>query len=460
MDSRNEMLGNENISRLLFKLSLPATIGMIVNALYNIIDTIFIGRWVGLDAIGGLAIAFPIQMLIMAFAQMIGIGAASSISRNLGKKNIEKADHIAGNSFIAILILSFLFVIFGLTFTEPLLYIFGATDTLLPYAKDYITIIFMGSIFFSFTISSNNLVRAEGKAMVAMLSMLIGTVLNIILDPIFIKVLDLGIRGAALATIISQFCSFVFILIYLYSGKSSLKVKLHHLIPDLNIMKEIFTIGAAPFARQVAGSIVAIVINNSLKFYGGTLEISILGVINRITMFLYMPLFGIAQGLQPIVGFNYGAKKASRVNEVIILAIKVSTIAACLGFIVTQSFPDTIISIFNNDTALVENGSRVLRIVIAMIPFIGLQIVGATVFQAIGKAVPSLILSLSRQVLFFIPLALILPLFIGLNGIWLAFPIADFLSAGVTGILLKKEVNHITKNMTDPSPEVVSFAES
>lgn len=444
LSKNNSQLGNEKISTLLLKLSLPATIGMLVNALYNIVDTIFVGQWVGLEAIGGLAIAFPIQMLIMAFAQMIGIGAASVISRNLGENNIEKAEHVAGNSFLAILVLSVFFVTFGLIFTEPILKVFGATTSLLPYAKDYISIIFIGSIFFSFTVSSNNLVRAEGNAKVAMVSMLLGAVLNILLDPIFIKVFDLGIKGAALATIISQFVSFTYLLIYLFSGKSLLKIKLHHIKPKINILKEIVSMGLAPFARQVAGSIVAIILNNSLKIYGGDLQISILGIINRITMMLYMPLFGIAQGLQPIVGFNYGAKKSIRIKQAIKLALIITTSLASIGFIISQSIPELIMKIFNDDPQLTQDGAVVLRIAVAMLPLVGLQIVGSTIFQSIGKALPALILSLSRQVLFFIPLVLILPRFIGIMGIWISFPLADLSSAIVTGIMLKKELKNIT----------------
>ncbi|HCL90475.1 MAG TPA: MATE family efflux transporter, partial [Candidatus Atribacteria bacterium] len=232
-------LGEKKISKLLVNLSLPATIGMMVNALYNLVDTIFVGRGVGALAIGGLTIAFPIQMIIMAFAQMIGIGAASAISRSLGAKDIEKADYVAGNSFLLIVILSSIIAAIGLFFTEPMLRLFGATDNILPYAKDYITIILWGSIFFSFAMSSNNLIRAEGNAKVAMATMLIGAILNIILDPIFIFVFKMGVKGAALATVISKFVSFIYVLTYLYSGKSSLKVKLHHLKPKMRIIIEI-----------------------------------------------------------------------------------------------------------------------------------------------------------------------------------------------------------------------------
>ncbi|GAG98084.1 unnamed protein product, partial [marine sediment metagenome] len=244
-------LGEEKISKLLVNLSLPATIGMMVNALYNLVDTIFVGRGVGAIAIGGLTIAFPIQMVIMAFAQMIGIGAASAISRSLGAKDIEKANYVAGNSFLCVIVLSSTIAAIGLIFTEPMLRLFGSTETILPYAKDYITIILWGSIFFSFAMSSNNLIRAEGNAKIAMTAMLIGAILNMILDPIFIFVFKLGIKGAALATIISQFISFLYVLKYFYSGKSSLKIKLHHLKPRMHIIIEIFTVGFASFARMV-----------------------------------------------------------------------------------------------------------------------------------------------------------------------------------------------------------------
>ncbi len=447
MQERSEMLGKEKISKLLIKLSLPATIGMIVNALYNLVDTIFVGRGVGTLAIGGLTIAFPVQMIVMSFAMMIGIGAASAVSRSLGANDVERADLVAGNAFLSIIILSGLTMTLGLIFVEPLLRLFGATDTLLPYAKDYITIIFLGSIFFSFTVSTNNLVRAEGNARVAMFTMVIGTGINIILDPIFIFVFKLGIRGAALATIISQFISFIYILRYLYSGQSSLHVKFHHLKLKMDIIKEIFAVGAAAFARQVSGSIIAILVNNSLRIYGGDLAISIYGIVNRLIMFLFMPLFGVIQGMQPIAGFNYGAKQLDRVKEVVRLSIIVTTTLAFLGTLIAELFPGFIMKIFGVEPSLITMGSRAIRIVVAMIPVIGVQVVGATLFQALGKALPSLVLSLSRQVLFFIPILLIMPRYFGLTGIWVSFPLADLLSTIVTIVLLKNEMNKLNQEM-------------
>ncbi|MCK4309756.1 MAG: MATE family efflux transporter [Candidatus Atribacteria bacterium] len=442
-------LGEERISKLLVNLSVPATIGMMVNALYNLVDTIFVGRGVGALAIGGLTIAFPIQMFIMAFAQMIGIGAASAISRSLGAKDIEKADYVAGNSFLCIIVLSSIIAAIGLIFTEPMLRFFGSTETILPYAKDYITIILWGSVFFSFAMSSNNLIRAEGNAKVAMATMLIGAILNIILDPIFIFVFNMGVKGAALATVISKFISFLYVLTYLYSGKSSLKVKLHHLKPKMRIIIEILTVGFSSFARHVTGSVVAIVVNNSLRIFGGDMALIIVGIVHRVTMFVFMPLFGVVQGMQPIVGFNYGAKKFVRVKETLKLSLIITTAIATFGWLIIELFPFSIISVFTRDAEIIEKGSTIMRIVISVIPVIGIQIVGAALFQSLGKAVPSLILALLRQVLLFIPLVIILPrvLGLGLLGIWIAYPSADILSVVLTVLFLRSELKKMSLSM-------------
>ncbi len=444
-------LGEEKISSLLTKLSLPATIGMMVNALYNIVDTIFIGRGVGADAIGGLAIAFPIQMVVMAFAFLIGIGGASVFSRSLGAKDVERAEKVAGNAVFSIIILSSIIIMIGLIFTEPLLYLFGATETLLPYAKDYISIIFIGSIFFSFTMTANNLVRAEGNAKVAALTMIVGTGLNIILDPIFIYGFKLGIKGAAYATIISQFISFIFILIYMYSGKSVLNVKLKDLEPDISIQKEIFAIGVSAFVRQVSGSLVAIVFNNSLRMYGGDNAITIMGIINRLIMFFFLPLFGVVQGMQPIVGFNYGAKKVDRIIETIKLSLVVTTTLAAISWLIAEIFPFGIVSIFTTNIAIIEDGGKVMRIILMFMPIIGIQIIGASLFQSIGKAIPSLILALLRQVIIFVPLILLLPLIFNdkLFAVWISFPIADVIATIITAIMLKNELKNIKISLID-----------
>lgn len=439
-------LGKEKITKLLLSLSLPATVAMMVNGLYNIVDTIFIGKGVGALAIGGLAIAFPIQMLIMGFAQMVGIGAASAVSRNLGAKNYERAKFTVSNAYIMILLLSAVFALFGSVFVNQLLLVFGATEALMPYARDYIRIIFIGSVFFSFAMTSNSLIRAEGNAKVAMTSMIIGAVLNMFLDPIFILIFKMGIKGAALATIISQFASFVFIITYMYSGTSFLKVGFHHLRPKWDIITEITAVGSSAFARQITGTIFAIVVNNSLKVYGGDIAITIFGIVNRVIMFLLMPLIGIGQGMQPIVGYNYGAQKINRVKEAVKISVLVSTTLAVFGWVIGESIPHIIIRIFTDERDIIENGATVLRIIIAMVPFVGIQFVGAILFQAIGKAAPALILSLLRQFIILTPLILVLPRIfnLGLTGIWLAFPIADILAVIITVILIKREMNEIS----------------
>ena len=423
MSDRNKMLGEEKISSLLWKLSLPATIGMLVNALYNVVDTIFIGYGVGPLAIGGLTIAFPIQMLVMAIAQMIGIGAASAISRSLGAGDKESADYYAGNSYSLIIILSLIFVGLSITFLDPLLRLFGASDTLL-------------------SVSSNNLIRAEGNAKVAMFTMLIGTVINIILDPIFIFVFDMGIRGAALATIVSQFVTFLYVIKYMYSGKSMLNLKPHHFVLKFNYITEIITVGVPAFVRQVGGSLLAIILNNSLVFYGGDLAISAYGVINRVIMFIFMPMFGVVQGLQPIAGFNYGAKKYARVNEVIKLSIKSLVIYATLGSFIAFLFPEIIFRIFTNDAQVIDIGTGALKIIVLGLPVVGVQIVSSSIYQSLGKAKPALFLSLLRQIILFIPLVLILPRIgnLGIVGIWLTYPLSDLASTAISAYMIKKEM--------------------
>lgn len=458
MNKRSQMLENEKISTLLLKLSLPATVGMIVNALYNIIDTIFIGQGVGKLGIAGLTISWPIQIATMAFSLMIGIGAASAVSRSLGAKDVERADYVAGNAFLSITIISIFITTFGLLFLEPMLKLFGATDSILPYAKDYMSVILIGTLYFPFVMTSNNLVRAEGNAKASMMIMIIGTGLNIILDPILIfdkltlgpisiPAFGLGIKGAALATILSQFISLLYLLRYLYGGNSSLKVKPHHLKPNFEILREIVTVGFPSFIRNFAGSLVALVVNNLLKIYGGETAIAILGITNRVLMFLFMPLFGVIQGMQPIAGFNYGAKKYERVRETVKLSIITTITLATIGTAFGMLFPERILTLFTKDKELIIEGSKVLRIIICMIPIVGVSIVGASLFQALGKAIPSLLLALLRQVLLLIPLLLILPRLFPesyrIFGVWVSYPIADLLSTIVTGFLLKRELNHL-----------------
>jgi putative MATE family efflux protein len=420
---------------------------MIANALYNLVDTIFVGRGVGSLAIGALAITFPLQILIVAIAQTVGLGAGSAVSRSLGAEEVDRAKYVVGNSFFCIIVLSLTVSTIGLTFTEQILIFFGATQSILPYARDYIVVILWGLTFFSFAISSNNLIRAEGNARVAMVSMLIGAILNMILDPIYIFVFNLGIKGAALATITAQFCSFLYIFRYIYGKETSLKIELRHLNPYFSIIKEILIVGLPSFARLSSGSISTLLVNQSLRFYGGDLAIIILGVIIKITRFLFMPMFGVVQGMQPIAGYNYGARQYSRVFEVLKLTIKVLLILSsslCLPMII---WPAKVISIFTNDIQVIQTGIPVMRLMLFSIPVLSIQITGATLFQALGKARPAIVFSLLRRVLLFIPLIIILPRFtqLGLLGVWLSYPIADIFSAIITWFFLRNEIQKIRK---------------
>jgi len=346
MNNHSKNLGTEKISSLLLKMSAPAIVGMMVQALYNLVDTIFVGRGVGTMGIAGLTIAFPIQMISMAVAQTIGIGGASIISRSLGSDDPERAERTMGNIFLLVIAISSITTILGLIFIEPILRFFGATETILPYSMEYMKVILLGTVFFSFAVASNSIVRSEGNAKVAMFTMLISAGLNIILDPIFIFVFNMGIRGAAIATVLSQATTAIYLVYYFVYGKSVISFKIKNLKPDFKIIYETFVIGASSFARQVSGSFIAIILNNTLAFYGGDLAIAAYGIINRLLMFTFMPLFGVVQGLQPIVGYNYGAKQYDRVKETIFLSFWGSTLnpISVTISLLTLTFPNSIIS--------------------------------------------------------------------------------------------------------------------
>ncbi|MCK4957590.1 MAG: MATE family efflux transporter [Candidatus Cloacimonetes bacterium] len=425
------ILSDNNIGRLLIKLSVPATIGMIVMALYNVVDAIFIGRSVGTLGIAGLAIAFPMHMIVLAFGTANGIGAASIISRAFGEGDLEKANKTFGNAMFSVIAISVLLTTFSLIFIEPLLRLFGATDEIMPYAKDYLSIIILGTIFFVFAISSNGIIRSEGHAKVAMGSMVVSAILNIIFDPIFIFWFNMGIRGAAWATVLAQFITVGYLLYFYSTGKSVLHIKWSSIHFNLSIQKEIFSIGMSSFARQIASSLLIIILNHLLALFGG-IYIAIYAIINRVLRFVFMPIFGIAQGMQPILGYNYGARNYDNAGKVIKLAILHATAIGISGLIILYLFTAQIFSLFSNDSVLISKGIEAMRIVILALPFVGFQIIGATSFQALGKAVPALILSLARQVIILIPLLLIFSKVFGLNGIWASMPVADTLAALIT----------------------------
>jgi putative MATE family efflux protein len=449
MDKRSEMLANERIGSLLLKLSLPAAIGMIVQASYNVVDAIFVGRGVGPMGIAGITIDFPIQMVVMAVAQMIGIGAASIVSRSLGAQNKERAEKALGNSFTLSLGIGLLITVLGLLFIDPLLKVFGSTETILPYAKTYLNVILFGTFFTTFGMASNNVVRAEGNAKIAMWTMLIGALMNIGLDPLFIFGFHMGIKGAAIATVISQFATFIWLLIYYLSGKSVMKFRVRNLKLDRSVTKETFSIGVSSFVRQISASIIIAILNNTLGFYGGDMAITIYGLVNRLSSFALMPSFGVAQGFQPIAGFSYGAKRFDRTRRSMYLATIAATVVTTVGFLVMELFPRQLIGMFTTDQSLISSTVSPLRIVVMIYPMVGFMAIVSTMFQAIGKALQAFVLSMARQIIFLIPLVLVLPKFFKLPGVWYSFPIADFLTMFLSALYLIPEIKKLDKKILE-----------
>lgn len=445
---RSKQLGEESISKLLMKFSIPAIVGMLVNALYNVVDRMFIGHiggGVGKLALSGVTVTFPIANIIMAFGMLVGIGTAALISIKLGQQKKQEAEQILGNAFTLIIIISLLVTTLGLIFLEPMLLKFGASKETFPYAKEYITVILIGVVLQNIGFGLNNTIRSEGNPRIAMFTMLIGGILNTILDPIFIFVFHMGTRGAAIATVISQAVNTIWVLSYFFSGKSVLKIRYKNLKLDFKVIKSIFAIGMSPFSMQLAASVVTIISNRSLVKYGGDLALGAMGIIMSISMFVLMPIFGVNQGCQPIIGYNYGAKKYDRVKHALKLGILAATTITVTGTIIIQLFPKQLIGIFNKDPQLLAIGIHGIRIYLFMLPVIGFQIVSANYFQAIGKARISMFLSLSRQVIILIPLLFILPKFFDLNGVWISGPSADAIASILTAIFLFVEIKHLNK---------------
>jgi len=446
--NQTKELGTKSIGKLLFKFSVPAITGMIVNALYNIVDRMYIGhiKGVGANALSGLAITFPISIIIMAFGMLVGIGASSIISIRLGEKNKEAADNILGNALILITIISLVIGILGILFLNKLLILFGASQNSIPYAKAYIQIILMGTVFQNIGFGINNIIRAEGNPKMAMFTMVFGAIINIILDPILIFGFNMGIQGAAIATIISQAFNTLWVLKYftLKNSGSVLKIKKINLKLNLGIMKDIFAIGIAPFSMQIASSLVVILYNKGLYVYGGDLAIAAMGILNSISMLIFMPIFGISQGVQPIIGYNYGAKLYPRVLDALKLAIISATCIAVVGFVWVQLFPKQLIGMFvGNSPDIVNLGARGIRIDLMLLPILGFQILGASYFQAINEAKTSMILSILRQVIVLIPLILILPLFFKLDGLWFSQPCADLIASILTAFFLYRNIKKL-----------------
>ena len=427
--TREIELETKKISKLVWNYALPAIVGTMVNATYNIIDRVFIGQGVGALAISGLAVTFPVMNLTAALGMLDGAGASSRISINLGKKDPERAEKILGNSFLLTIVLNLIFITLLMIFLEPILMAFGASEETYPYARDYLQIILPGNIFVTMTYSFNSMMRASGYPQKAMYTMLIGAFLNIILDPIFIFVFGMGIAGVAWATIISMFIGMLFVMYHFTRKTTTLRLRKKNIRFEKDILVAIISIGLSPFFMQVAASGVAVLMNTSLKNYGGDLAIGAYGILMSLLMLITMFVIGLNQGLQPIIGYNYGAEIYDRVKAAFYYGIKIATVVTTLGFLFGVFYPRVFARAFTSDLQLLDLAENAMRISIVAFPLVGFQVVISGYFQSIGQAKKSIILSLSRQLIFLIPSIIILPRFFGLNGVWAATPVSDFMAA-------------------------------
>ena len=424
------------VGSLLWKYSIPAIVGIVVMSLYNVVDRIFIGQGVGPDAIAGLAITFPVMNLTTALGVLIGGGAAARISIVLGQNNKPLAFKILGNSLVMTLIFGVAYLSVFAAFMDPILLAFGASERTLPYARDFMLYIMPGLLATNLCYSFNNIMRASGYPTKAMVTMFIGAGVNVILAPIFIFVLGWGIKGAAIATDIAMTVSMVFVMSHFYSTKSELHFKrgIYRLNP--HILMAIMSIGAAPFFVNVAGCVINAIVNNTLYRYGGDSAVAAMGIFTTFTQLLVMIVIGVCQGMQPIVGYNFGARQFQRLNRAYWISVVCSTVICTLGTALCHLCPEAIARAFTTDDALIHATANSLRITTTMFWMAGFQIVSTNFFQSLGYAGKSIFMSLTRQVIFIIPMLLILPPHFGLDGVWAAFPTADTMATVVTIILV------------------------
>ena len=435
--STTHLLETRPVGKLLLQYSIPAIIGMTVTSLYNIIDSIFIGHGVGPMAISGLAITFPLMNLVIAFCTLMGIGGATITSIFLGQKDAGKAARVLGNVTVLCVATGFCFGGLTFAFLEPILRFFGASDDTLPYAYEFMSVLLWGNpLSFTF-LGLNHLMRASGYPKKAMWTSLLTVFVNIIIAPLFIFTFEWGIRGAAIATLISQSCGLVWILAHFFNTKSAVHFKRGIFRLDRRIISNIVSIGMSPFLMNLCSCFVVVIINTSFQKYGGDYAIGAYGIVNRVVMLFVMIELGLTQGMQPIIGYNYGALRMDRVVRAFRYSIAAGVAIMTFGFVMGEVFPGALVSLFTDHHELTDLAKRGMRIVCILYPLVGAQIVITNFFQSIGKAKVSIFLSLSRQLLFLIPGLFLLPLYFGIDGVWASLPVADAVSVFVTvGTLL------------------------
>lgn len=431
IDHTHNVLDSEHIGSLLIKMAGPVFMGMFVQSFYNVINTIFMGQFVDSLAIAALSIVFPIQMITWGLSQTVGMGGASLISRYIGAGKPVDAERVAGNGVTASIILGIIITIIVVPFAEFWLRLIGTDASVMVYAKPYLIIVTSCATFNIFAMALLSYVRAEGNARVGMVAMLLGAVLSIILDAIFVIPLHMGIVGAALATVIAQFASMVYLFSYYLSGSSYLKMRIANLRLDLKILKPMFSIGVASFVEIAASSLSTILLLNMIIKYGGDTGLSAFGIVQRVSMFAGMPAMVIGQALQPILGYNYGAKRFGLALRSIKLSLIVSTGFTVMAFFIVYLIPGPIIRIFTSDQSIVNAGAHISKIIFLSLPLMGAVNVGQVLFQAIGKAIKSFITAFVRPVIFLVPAVLIMSHFWQLDGVFRAYPTSDFLTLGL-----------------------------
>lgn len=448
-------LGTADVGKLLIQYAIPAVIAMTAASLYNITDSVFIGHGVenGAMALSGLAITFPLMNLAAAFGSLVGVGAASLLSLRLGQKDYAAANGILGNVVVLNIIIGIAFTIVSLIFLDPLLYFFGASDNILPYARDFMVIILAGNVFTHVYMGLNALMRSAGHPKKAMFATILTVIINLVLNPLFIFGFGWGIRGSALATIISQMAVLVWQLKFFANKDSFIRFQKGIYKLKKEIVKGIISIGLAPFLLNAAACIVVIIVNKQLTFYGSDLAVGAYGIVNRVAFLFVMVVFGINQGMQPIAGYNYGAALYGRVTEVLKKSIVLATLVMFAGFVIVELFPHAVASIFTTDKELVDLASVGLRYMFVIFPIVGFQMVTTTFFQSIGMAGKTIFLTLTRQVLFLIPLLMIFPRYMGINGVWLSFPVSDLAASVLAAVLLFLQFRKF-KNNNDSLQEI------
>ncbi|MDF9831556.1 MATE family efflux transporter [Parabacteroides sp. PF5-6] len=443
------LLGTEKTGKLLTQYAIPAIVAMTAASLYNIADSIFIGHGVGALAISGLALTFPIMNMAAAFGSLVGAGAATLLSLKLGQKDYEGANRVLGNVLVLNAIIGILFTVVCLIVLDPVLYFFGASEQTIGYAREYMEIILMGNVVTHMYLGLNAVLRSAGFPRMSMYATLASVIINCILNPIFIFGFEWGIAGSAWATVISQLISLVYQL--LHFAKKDQLIRFQRGIYRLRseLVKGIFAIGLSPFLMNLCGSLVVILINRGLKEHGGDLAIGAYGIVNRLASLFVMVIMGLNQGMQPIAGYNYGARLYPRVMDVTKLTLRIGIAISTVGFLLAQFFPTTLVKIFTTDPELIAIAVKGLRVVFMLFPVVGFQMVATNFFLSIGMPKKSIFLSLTRQLIFLVPFLIVLPYFWGTLGVWISIPFADVSASVLTWFVLMRQFKRF-KQVTTP----------